>query len=461
MDMHFPRSNTTMKRFVTGAFAVLIWASVAAGAARAADTKAISLKNAIDTALKTNVDLRQAASLAESKEISVRRSKTDFLPDLRLSLGASQAYGKQQDLLSNNFKWEHSNSMNLSVSSGLDLFSGFGRIAALRQSQLQLDAQRKSLARSREQVIFEAVQQFVLVVLDGDLTRVDQENLEAQKKQLAQIEAFTTAGRRPIVDLYQQQAAVADAESRLLVDQRDCEVDTYKLLQIMGVQPEAGYTIVAPDVEGMTNALAGLVGEDAAKKALTDRADLEAQRLQVEAAKKQITASRAGYWPSLSLSAGAGTGYRSAGGYDFGDQFYTNNLNASVGISLSAPIFDRLATKSSVDQAKVQLRQAELDVAKLELQAEVDVRQSLEDYTTASKAVEVAMAQSKYSEQALRSMEERYRVNASTLVELTQARATSLQSTYNLINARYSRLLKGVAVLYYAGRIDDVLSLIE
>jgi outer membrane protein len=218
---------------------------------------------------------------------------------------------------------------------------------------------------------------------------------------------------------------------------------------------------VAPDVEEMTNGLAGLVGEDAATKALSGRADLEAQRLQVEAAKRQITASRAGYWPSLSISAGAGTGYRSGGGFDFGDQFYSNNLNASVGISLSAPIFDRLATKSSVDQAKVQLRQAQLDVTKLELQVEVDVRQALEDYATASKAVEVAVAQSTYSEQALKSMEERYRVNASTLVELTQARATSLQSIYNLINARYSRLLRGVAVLYYAGRIGDVLSLFE
>ena len=461
MDMHFPRSTTTMKRSVIGAFAVLIWAVVAAGAARAADTKTISLKNAIDTALKANVDLRQSASLVESREISVRRSKADFLPDLRLSLGASQSYGKQQDPISNRFEWEHSNSMNLSVSSGLELFSGFGRVAALRQSQLQLDAERKSFARSREQVIYETVQQFVLVVLDSELTRVDQENLDSQKKQLTQIEAFTKAGRRPIVDLYQQQAAAADAESRLLVDQRDYEVDMYKLLQIMGVQAEAGYTIVAPDMEGMTNGLVGLVGEDAAKKALAGRLDVEAQRLQVEAARKQITASRAGYWPSLSISAGAGTAYRSTGGYDFGDQFYTNNLNASVGISLSASIFDRLATKSNVDQAKVQLRQAELDVVRLELQVEVDVRQALEDYSTASKAVEVAVAQSKYSEQALNSMEERYRVGASTLVELTQARATSLQSTYNLINARYGRLLKGVAVLYYAGRIDDVLTLFD
>ncbi|MGD1048189.1 MAG: TolC family protein, partial [Candidatus Krumholzibacteriaceae bacterium] len=395
-------------------------------------------------------------------EISVMRNKTDFLPDLKLSVGASRSYGKQLDTLSNGFEWGKSSStMNLSVSSGLDLFSGFGRIAALRQSLLQLDSERKSFTWSREQVIYGTVQQFVLVVLDGEITKADQENLEAQKKQLSQIEAFTKAGRNPIVDLYQQQAAVADAESRILIDQRNSVVDTYKLVQIMGVEPDAGYTIVTPDVEAMTNGLAGLVGEDAVKKAFAGRSDLEAQRLQVEAARKQMTVSRSGYWPSLSISASAGTGYLSTGIYDFGDQFYTNNLNASVGIALSVPIFDRLVTKNSVDQAKVQLRQAEIGVAKLELQVEVDVRQALEDYATATKAVEVAQAQFTYSEQALKSMEERYRVSASTLVDLTLARATNLQSTYNLINARYSRLLKGVAVLYYAGHIGEAMPLFE
>jgi outer membrane protein len=390
------------------------------------------------------------------------RNKTDFLPDLKLSVGASRSYGKQLDTLSNGFEWGKSSStMNLSVSSGLDLFSGFGRIAALRQSLLQLDSERKSFTWSREQVIYGTVQQFVLVVLDGEITKADQENLEAQKKQLSQIEAFTKAGRNPIVDLYQQQAAVADAESRILIDQRNSVVDTYKLVQIMGVEPDAGYTIVTPDVEAMTNGLAGLVGEDAVKKAFAGRSDLEAQRLQVEAARKQMTVSRSGYWPSLSISASAGTGYLSTGIYDFGDQFYTNNLNASVGIALSVPIFDRLVTKNSVDQAKVQLRQAEIGVAKLELQVEVDVRQALEDYATATKAVEVAQAQFTYSEQALKSMEERYRVSASTLVDLTLARATNLQSTYNLINARYSRLLKGVAVLYYAGHIGEAMPLFE
>ena len=162
----------------------------------------------------------------------------------------------------------------------------------------------------------------------------------------------------------------------------------------------------------------GFLPDDAAGEAMASRADLAAQRLQVEAAKKQITASRAGYWPTLSLSAGAGTSYRNPGSYDFNDQFYNNNLNGSIGLSLSLPIFDRLSTYNSVAQAKIGLRQAQLGAEKLELQTGVEIRQALEDYATAGKAVEVAQAQFRYSEQALKNMEERYKVGASTLVDL-------------------------------------------
>jgi len=58
-------------------------------------------------------------------------------------------------------------------------------------------------------------------------------------------------------------------------------------------------------------------------------------------------------------------------------------------------------------------------------------------------------------------MEERYKVGASTLVDLNQVRTSNLQSSYNFINAKYARLVKGVAVLYYSGGIDKAMPLFD
>jgi hypothetical protein len=52
-------------------------------------------------------------------------------------------------------------------------------------------------------------------------------------------------------------------------------------------------------------------------------------------------------------------------------------------------------------------------------------------------------------------------VGASTLVDLTQVRASNLQSSYNFLNAKYAHLVKGIAVLYYSGGIDKAMPLFD
>jgi outer membrane protein len=450
-----------MKRwFVVGVCALLCCACAAAGSTRAAEKMTVTLKGAIDTALKANIALREAANLTESQEISLATTRNDFLPNVGFSAGTSRSYSKQYSDVTESFEGTYSGSTSFSLSSGLELFSGFKRSANLRQAQLQLEAKRSTYARSREDVVFETAQQFLLVVAEQDLIKVYEENLESQRRQLDQIDAYCRSGKRPVVDLYQQQASVAEAESNLLGARRDYDVGKLELLQIMAVDPGVECDVVAPDIEAMIAAISSFLEGDPTKEALSSRTDLIAQRLQMEAAKKQITASRSGYWPSLSLSAGMGTSYRGSETYDFSDQL-DNNMNASVGLSLSFAVFDRMATRNSVAQAKIGLRQEQLGTEKLELQVKIEVQQALRDHETVQKAVEVAQAQSRYSEQALKSMEERYKVNASTFVELMETRASALQSSYNLIKARYDLLVKGIAVLYYSGTIEKTMPFLD
>jgi outer membrane protein len=423
----------------------------------------ITLKTAIETALESNLDLMLAGSLVDSREISVRRNQGDFLPDLRLFMGAGESYAKRYDSFADRYEGATSKSMNLQLSSSMDLFTGFGKIASLERAGLQLRAERSNLSRSREEIIFQTIQQYIVVAVDKELITADESYLEGQRKLLDQVDAFVNAGARAIVDLYQQQSAVADAEGRILLARRDYEVDKLGLLLVMGFDPRADVTIGALDVDALTAELAVEGPDTSVGRALITRADLVASRYQEQAAKKQITASRSGYWPNLSLSANTGTSYRdpTSPGASFVDQFSKNNVNSSVNVSFSFPIFDRLATITSVADARVGLRQAELNREKLERQVTIDVRQALQDYAIARKSVEVAQAAFDYSQEALMSMDERYRAGVSTLVELSLAQATMLQSSYNLINARYNLILRSIGVSFYAGSIERILPLIR
>ena len=72
---------------------------------------------------------------------------------------------------------------------------------------------------------------------------------------------------------------------------------------------------------------------------------------------------RAGIWAIV------GTSYRDPTGIpgDYADQF-DRNLNASIGVSASLSIFDRFQTRSSVSQAKINLRRSQIGLEALERQ---------------------------------------------------------------------------------------------
>lgn len=461
MKRRFPRPAGP-RAFALSVPAILLALALAppAGAETpGASAAPITLHGAVDAALRANRDLMRAEAGVESRRIALRRSKSEFLPSLGVSMRGSDSFSKGRDSLGAESDWESARSLSFSASSSLELFSGFSRLNGLKQARLDLQAQEQTYARSRQAIVYEAIRRFVQVVLDEELVAVNDTNLVAQRRQLEQVQAFYEAGRRPIADLYQQQAAVASAEASLLVAERNRDVSALELLQVMGAGPGARASVEAPDAESIVEDLAALVHATKDGAGIEKRPDLVAQRTAVEAAKTQVSISRAGYWPSVSLSAGTGTSYRDDDLYgSFGDQI-DRNMNASIGLSASLSLFDRFMTSSSVAQAKVQLRQEEISLEDLELQARIDAEQAMADYTTGEKAVEVARAQLVSATQALNSIQERYRVNAATLLELLQARATYVQSAYNVASSKYGLLVKGAAVLYAAGDVERAVAL--
>jgi outer membrane protein len=58
------------------------------------------------------------------------------------------------------------------------------------------------------------------------------------------------------------------------------------------------------------------------------------------------------------------------------------------------------------------------------------------------------------AELALSASQDRYEAGASTLVELTQARATQVQAASSLVTARYNLLFQRTLMDYYVGDID-------
>jgi outer membrane protein len=289
---------------------------------------------------------------------------------------------------------------------------------------------------------------------------VRQENLAGNRRQLERVEALHSAGNRPLSDLYQQQAETGSAELDLLLAQRDEVVAKLQLLQTLGIPPTTGVELATADLEPLETAL--LVEAPAAlpAEALAQRPDLTARQKQIDAAREQVREAEAGYWPTLDLSARLGSDYSSLLEPDFDQQFFDDQVGAQIGLTLAVPLFDRFLTRNTVAQARLRQHDAELALIRLSLQADAEYGQALEDFLTAQKLIGVTAARLTAAREALAAMEERYRVGAATLVELTDARTQFTDAGFQRVKARFGLLRQRVALAYYRGDWGDLRALL-
>lgn len=454
---HFANLRSVKARPITYLAAILlvvVGSTLAAPALRAQGGTVITLDDAIRIAMERSIELKRAANNVALSTTSVRQERAGYLPNLSLSVNPSERFGRAFDQTSGGVVDRRTEALSIGASSSVTLFNGFATRASVAQAEAELRSSESNFERARQTLLYDVVQGFLQVVLDSQLITIEMENLAAERVVLERVTAYTGAGKRAVSDLYAEQAIVAQAELRLLNAQHAYELDKARLAGLLQLDPHGEYTFVSPSVDTSGGNLRSYSYEELVRNVLDGRADVAAQRARVAAAEEGIKVSRAGYWPTVSLNASAGTSYSSQNETsDFGDQLFTTNPNASVGLSITLPIFDRRQTRSAVERALIVRDNELLALEQLEQQISLELRQAYLEYETASKQLAVADRQLIAATEALKAHEERYRVGVSTLVELAQARAAYLQAKSNRIQALYTLLLRERAIDYYRGTI--------
>jgi outer membrane protein len=447
-----------MSRILT--LAVLLLAGgLTSGAASAEEPPVLqlTLPGAVEMALAGHPAMTLARNRRESAAVSVETARGTFLPDLQGSAGASERYAQQPPPGDGG----DSRTLSLDLSSSLNLFNGFADVADLGSARRRLDAAGGELLRQQQTTALNVANAFIAVLTSRELVTVAEESLAREKALLEQVDAFYRAGSRSVTDFYRQQAATAQAELDLLDAGRNLEVAGLLLVQNLGMERPLIVEPLSPDPFALVAVLQGLDAAQTLARAWELRPDLLAGIRRIEGAEEEVRRARAGYLPRLDLTASAGTGYSSLNsGRNLNDQLTRDNGDASVGLFLNVPIFDRFLTRTGVAQARIGQSDAFAEVARLRQQIGVEVGQALADYRRAELQLTVSKAQLDYARQALDAAEARYRVGATNWIDLADTRATFVRARGDEVRARQGLLQQSLAVGYARGDLETLLPLL-
>ena len=235
---------------------VLAAAPAAAQDAPVADAAptVLTLDEALALALGRNIDLAQAQNSVAFAEVDVAQDRAAFGPSLSVTAGPSLTYARY-------------GASSVVDSTGTVFDTGLRR-ANLDQSRSQLAATQAALSRAEEQTLYLTATQYLYVLQDAAVVRVNEEALAAQEQQLELIEAFYEAGNRSLADVLQQRATIAQSRQALVTARQSVATSLLDLKQTLRLGPTAEVAVAPVDTPSASATAAATNGTAPALTAL-------------------------------------------------------------------------------------------------------------------------------------------------------------------------------------------------
>lgn len=436
--------------------AAMVAAPAVAGAQDTAPGAKIGLQDAIGIALRQSVLVKQSENALASSATGVSQARNAFLPTLALNTSSARSVGRAG---TGTGLSSSSQSLNTGLASSLVVFDGLRNVNELRQARLDVTANTSDLTRARQTAVFTVASDYLtLATAEGQLA-VQKQNLGSLEAQEAQLQKLVKAGARSISDLYQQQATTAAARAAVVSAERDVELARIALIQTLQLDPRGSYDFVAPTVGDVSGSVPRYDLDSLLTRAFASRTDLAAEQTRVAAAAVGTKAAASSRLPTVSVSTSYNATYNSAAASALGAQL-DQNRGGAVSVGVSFPIFDRGTTSAAVQQARIQEENARLALADQRQAVALDVRRAWLTLESTRQQLTVALAQQKAADLAVSTTEARYQVGTSTLLELTQARASQLQANVAVVSARNALAFQNALLPYYTGDLDAGKSLL-
>lgn len=427
-----------------GLLLILTGAVAAPGAAQQTDTLPpsvvqVSLEEAIRRAIDVQPAMVQARGDGANAGAQKRSAFGAFLPTVTVTSGA---FRQNDSSIANGFRVAPGVfTYNSSLSANVDLFAGFRRLARYANANATQDAADAGLVNQQFQVTLQTKQEFYnalateeLVLVAAAQAKRAEQQLQISIQKLRAGSATRSDSLRSTVDYGNARIALLEARANLATAQAN-------LGRQIGVD---GAVRAAPD-----SALPLFPDTTALQQTAIERApavDEADARARVAAA--ALWDSRSQYWPTLNL------GYRTSSqginepwsGFD-----RNRNLN-TLTFSLSWTLFNGFQRELANTQAAVQRDVARANAAETRRRVSAQLTQQIAALGTSYAKISIATDNVAAATEDLRVQQERYRVGASTILDLLTSQANLTQAETALVQSRFDYLIARAQLEALVGR---------
>ncbi|GFZ58784.1 multidrug transporter [Pseudomonas amygdali pv. eriobotryae] len=378
-------------------------------------------------ALVNNRDLRLASLNVEKAQAQYRIERAASLPTIDASGSGTHTRTSSSTSMTGKSSISHEYSAQLGLSSyELDVF---GRIQNLQDEALEDYLALTETRRSTQiSLIAEVATGWLTLAADNQLLKLAEDTLASQQKSYDLTRNSHALGGSSGLEVAQAQTTVESARGDVAQYKSQILQDRNALRLLVGsdLPEELLPTADVPSVAQLVQ-----VPDELPSSLLQRRPDVLSAEHSLKAANIDIGAARAAFFPSITLTANAGSASTSLSGL-----FKSGTGAWSFAPSISVPIFDGGANRATLDSAKVenqiqiQTYQQTIQTAFKEVADALAVRSTLDERVAAQQAYTDASRKSYELADAL------YRGGSQSYLEALESQRSLYSAEQELISLR-------------------------
>lgn len=413
-----------------------------------------TLGECIDYARSNNIQVQKAQINASAGEVELEAAKASRYPTLSFSSGQNVSHQSAIKLINDYGEVVSDGTFSYGGSYGfgsnVSIFQG-GRLRNnVRRQEKQLESSRLAVEQSENTITVNVAQAYLQILYARETVEINRRAVELAARQAERAQTRVEEGDAARNEAAQMRSQLAAAQYDLTVAQNNLAQYTLQLKQLLELGAGDSFEVAYPEIgdEEVLRTLPTVAEVYAA--AVEIMPETRSAERAIEAAQYAEKAAKAGFYPSISLSANVSTGHQSGTPVSMGSQL-RDKLNESVGVSLSVPIFNNKSARTSVRRARLDTRQSEIDGLNARKELLATVEQLHHDAVAGQANFVSAGEKLAYAEESWRLAEASFEAGANNAVDLITEKNNYLSALSARLQAKYQAVLAAKILLFYKG----------
>lgn len=424
----------------------------------AQEAKQWSLKDCIRYALDKNIQLQQdKISLQESEE-EVRSAKATLFPSLSFNTGQNivnrpfqeqSAMVNGSEIIESNNKTTYNGSYNLSAQ--WTVWNGNKRLNNIKQQKTNRNIARLNVSEAENTLQEEIARLFIQILYADESVAINKATLEVSQATFERGEELFNEGSLSKADLAQLEAQVSNDQYQLVTAESTLRSYKLQLKQLLELDGSQEMNLILPQPDNLQIMALLPSKEEVYQTALLTRPEIQSGKLSIENAKLSLSSAKAGYMPTISLSASISSMTNNASQNNWAHQM-KYGWNNMIGLNISIPIFDQRQTKTAVRKARLQYNASLLTLSDIQKTLYSNIENAYLDAMNAQQQYKAAGAKLKSSQLSFDMVSEQFNLGMKNTVELLTEKNNLQSAQQQCIQAKYMALLNCTLLNFYAGR---------